>query len=61
MSVFALMGCQTNRVGKPPLCPRYTDAAWLELKTLIESEDYPALVNRSKRAERHCRAIKVMQ
>ncbi len=57
-----LTACPKPRmVGKPPACPEWTDAEWLELKSLTESGDYPATVNRAKRNDRHCRALDEMR
>ena len=55
------LGCHGKLIGKPPACPSWTDAEWLELKTLIESNEYSALVNRVKRNTRYCEAIDKMR
>ena len=53
----AALGCQTTRVGKPPPCPAYSEAAIIEMAHLIESGDYPALEYQLGRQEIHCEAI----
>ena len=56
--VFAgVLACQTTRVGAPPPCPQWSDAAVLELWGIVRSGEYPALEWALGRQELHCEAI----
>ncbi len=55
--VLCLSACATVRVGKPPPCPQWDEAALLELERLIDSESYPALEYALGRQELHCEAL----
>jgi len=58
IAFVAALGCRTpTRVGKPPPCPAYSEAAIIEMAHLIESGDYPALEYQLGRQEIHCEAI----
>ncbi len=54
---LCLSACAVVRVGKPPPCPQWDEAALLELEHLIGSESYPAIEYALGRQELHCEAL----